>query len=137
MCKQIVENWMEYSKHCALKTVGTHTSLKTKITNSKVLKNFPLKKAWVGIKSITQWELKLYKGFILKFYAYLYNVSSCEGTFKNKVLIFNRETLYSEIDWNEIEKGNMFTTSKLGNVFLFVEEMCYEQRKKIVLVKNI
>ena len=60
-----------------------------------------------------------------------------KGTFKNKVLIFNRETLYSEVDWNEIEKDNMLTTSKLGNVFLFVEEMFYEQRRKIVLVKNI
>ena len=79
----------------------------------------------------------MYKGFSLKFYIYLYNVSSCEGTFKNKVLIFNRETLYSEVDWNEIEKDNMLTTSKLGNVFLFVEEMFYEQRRNIVLVKNI
>ena len=60
-----------------------------------------------------------------------------KGTFKNKVLIFNRETLYSEVDWNEIEKDNVLTTSKLGNVFLFVEEMFYEQRRNIVLVKNI
>ena len=53
-----------------------------------------------------------------KFYAYLYNVSSCEGTFKNKVLIFNRETLYSEIDWNEIEKDNMFYNIQIRQCFL-------------------
>ena len=83
----------------------------------------------------------------MKFYSYLYNVSSCEGTFKNKVLIFNRKTFFlfyesprklyilKEIGM-KLRKTTCFTTSKLGNVFLFVEEMFYKQRKKIVLVEK-
>ena len=89
-----------------------------------------------------QWDLKLYKGFILKFYSYLYNVSSCEGSFKNKVLIFNRETffffilqittetLYSERDWNEIKKDNMFYNIQIRQCFPICWRNVLQTKKK-------